>query len=61
MALSIIRKDPYALRDHPRTKGRLSRPGEPNHLEGWEVDLVRDCNVKIKAPGGAFVGGRPIS
>ena len=50
MALSIIRKDPYALRDHPRTKGKLSRSGDPGHLDGWEVNLVRDYNVAIKAP-----------
>jgi len=50
MALSIIRKDPYALRDHPRTKGRPSRPGDLNHLDDWELDLVREHNITIKAP-----------
>ena len=42
MALSIIKKDPYALKDHPRTKGKLSSKGDTNHLDGWEVNLVKD-------------------
>lgn len=50
MALSIIRKDPYALKDHPRTKGTLSQPGDPNHLDGWEINLVKHYKINVKAP-----------
>ena len=50
MALSIIQKDPYALKDHPRTKGKITHKGEPNHLDGWEINLVKNYNVQVKAP-----------
>lgn len=50
MALSIIQKDPYALKDHPRTKGQITHKGDPNHLDNWEINLVKDYNVVVKAP-----------
>lgn len=36
MALSIIQKQPYVLKDHPKTKGEVSKEGDIGHIGGWE-------------------------
>lgn len=39
MAMQIIEKQPYALKDHPRTKGDLCPPDHENYYENWDADV----------------------
>ena len=40
MAMQIIKKQPFALKDHPRTKGKLSQKGDLNHFDDWEINTL---------------------
>jgi hypothetical protein len=44
MALQIIEKQPYALKDHPRTQGELCPVDHENYYEQWDVDV--DAEIK---------------
>lgn len=45
MAMQIIKKQPYALKDHPRTKGSLCLQDNSEHFEDWEINMVQKFNV----------------
>jgi hypothetical protein len=45
MAMQIIKKQPYALKDHPRTKGSLCLQNNSEHFEDWEINMVQKFNV----------------
>ena len=45
MAMQIIKKQPYALKDHPRTKGSVCLPDNSEHFEDWEINMVQKFNV----------------
>jgi serine/threonine protein kinase len=39
MALDIIAKQPFMLKDHPKTQGQMSKIGHPMHVHNWEMNL----------------------
>jgi hypothetical protein len=40
MALDIIAKQPFMLKDHPKTHGDHCPPGHPMYIEGWEMNMT---------------------
>ena len=40
MALDIIAKQPFMLKDHPKTQGDPCPPGHPMHIANWEMNMT---------------------
>lgn len=40
MALDIIAKQPFMLKDHPKVHGDFCPAGHPMHVEGWELNMT---------------------
>ena len=45
MAMGIIQKQPYMLRDHPKTQGEKCVKGDDGYVEGWELIMNTGVNI----------------
>lgn len=47
MALDIIAKQPFMLKDHPKVHGDYCPAGHPMYIEGWELNMTTWQAVKL--------------
>lgn len=40
MALDIIAKQPFMLKDHPKVHGDCCQAGHPMYVDGWELNMT---------------------